>query len=301
MYILCCNLILLTFVLTNCGLKHEPLVTPQNKEKERQTAIQNYLRKELEKDSAVYESIAFANPQMIKPMSFIKLDSMYAQKYALELKNKFDQDLEKQIQIQRQIVLNDTNPILHIETHLFGLRQKNKMTIYKSVVECEANSAIKQINTDDGLHIRSEDLPYYKRYLFEESIINPGYEPLSTEFAYYELWKAHEDSLSKEKQEKFLTHVFGLMRIIEKEKTTKTLTILQKYVRQHLDQMDSTEKINLDFLKVEEKFKKIEGLEKIEGYLVELTYKTIKNNLSYTSNFQFQLDPYMQILSFGQF
>jgi hypothetical protein len=167
-------------------------VTPISKEKNRQEAIKNYLNTTFQNDSSDYESIVFTKSQKIKPVSFKDLDSMYAIKYELKKNNNIDCLLEENIQIQRQIVLNDTNPILYLENHLFGVKNKNELTIYTGLLECTSQSTIKNVKINAGTIIPKEKLNYYKRYLFKESIMDPGYEPLYYGVNLYKKWKEKE-------------------------------------------------------------------------------------------------------------
>ena len=61
---------LLFLFLSACGLKYTPTETPETSTEKRHLAIQNHLKETFQKDSSVYESIAFGKTQTLKPISY---------------------------------------------------------------------------------------------------------------------------------------------------------------------------------------------------------------------------------------
>lgn len=290
----------LTFLFSACGLHYEAPSTPESRTAERRAAIAKAITEAYAADSLTYINIAYGQTEVTKPLSYKKLDSLYEIKYALEQRRDRDLELEREIQIQRQIALNDTAKVQYVENHLFGLQSQKETSVYFARIACAPDHTILNMAIDDSDQVPSEQLPLYQAYLFEESILYPGNPAEFNERKFYERMKSTERALEPEERKAFREHVFYLMKTIQRTRNTRDVNLIQASVIRELEQKGHTARINDNFERMEELYQKIDGREVLTGYKVEMTFREIKNDLAYSYRFVIQLNEAYLIESIEQ-
>lgn len=295
------NYLLLTFLFTACGLQYVAPPTPISQTDERRKVIEKHLQKEFEKDSSVYVSIAYAKTEMKKPVSYRELDSLYEVKYQNERKGVNDKELERNIQIQRQIALNDTNPVLFVETHLFGVKKDGNLAVYSSQFETTPDHTIRNVVIHDSYNIPSAKLEFYKRYLMDESILYSGYAPTDLEGELYDLYRAEESKRTGASRDSLLDHALDVFSLISRKRILKKVTLLEELTSQAVDKVEDGKKENPRFEAIEEDVVVQDGKNILLGYQVEYAFTKVKDGLNYTLNYKVYFDPLYRITSLEPF
>lgn len=291
--------LLFLIFLSACGLKYTPSETPEMNTDKRRLAVQNYLRETFQKDSSIYENMAFGKTQTLKPISYKVLDSLYGVKYNLEQKGKRDTDLEREILIQRQIALNDTNQLLYIENHLFSLKKKDVLTIYSAALQVNSSNEIKAVDIFETTKIAPGNLEIFKIYTFEESFLHPGYAPLPEESIFYRRYKERAAELNGDAKDTFIQNTLFVMRSAQKVQTLKTTALISEIIRSRILGFERTAAKNELFETMEETYEKINGSEVMTGYAIVYSFKKISNDLTTTYRYAIKLSPYFEVLSTG--
>lgn len=295
------NSILLTFLFTSCGLQYVAPPTPISQTADRRKVIEKHLQNEFEKDSSTYVSIAYANTTILKPESHRDLDSLYDIKYRNERQGVNDKELEKNIQIQRQIALNDTSSILFIETHLFGVKKNGKMAVYSSQFETTPTHEIRNVVINDSYEIPANKLDFYKRYLIEESILYPGFAPTELESELYNLFRSEEESNTGASRDSVLAQALHVFSVMSRKRVLKKTTLLQELVNDKMDEIETEKRENPRFEAIEEDVVVKDGETQFLGYQVEYAYTKVKDGLNYTLNYKIYFDRLYRITSIQPF
>lgn len=214
-------------LLFSCGLKYNPTESPQTFEEKRQNEIEIYVQTQLNIDNKTYSSVAFGETQVVKPISYRTLDSLYAIKYENEQNGRFDTDLEKNIETQRLITLNDTNQVLYIEDHIFSLGVGDTLEYFSALFQMEKDLKIDDVIIKESVFIPKKYKDYYLAYLFEESILSPGYMPNSEEANFYSFFKQPLADFSKTEKDDFIVHTLKLMELANRKNSISTSTLLK--------------------------------------------------------------------------
>jgi hypothetical protein len=219
-------LLALVFV-TSCGLKYVPVESPQSFEQRRHDAVEKYVTSQLASENLPYTSIAFGESQVIKPISYKLLDSLYLLKYNLENQGRFDKELEQRIENYRIIALNDTNQVLYIENHIFTLGKGDTLEFYSALFQMEKDLEIDDIILQESVFLPAKYKKAYLSYLFEEAFILPDYAPTEEEINFYSFFKNALPSLSKAEKDPFILHTLKLMQLAARNKSTTTSALLK--------------------------------------------------------------------------
>lgn len=226
-------------VISSCGLKYTPLPTEEDKGKERQTVIQNYLIQDASNNELRYESIAFAEPTYIKPPSFQVLDSLYKIKYKNELRGYIDPELEDKITVQRAIAQSDSLQVTTLENHVFAFLNDSIVIVNKAVFLLDDQNSILEVKINESNSFDPIYFEMYKIYLFEESFEYPGTVASYDERKFYEKFKREYHSRPLYEQNNFLIHTLMVMKLSKDEKPLS----FEKLARIKLLQKDPDAKI----------------------------------------------------------
>lgn len=219
--------------LFSCGLKYIPTESPQTFEQKRQEAVEAYVQSEFSKNNHTYTSFAFSESQVVKPISYKTLDSLYALKYENDLVGRTDKELDIRIENQRLIALNDTNQVLYIEDHVFGIGVGDTLEIYSALFQMEKDLIIDDVILRESVFIPKKYKDLYLQYLFEESIVEPGFQPNSEERNFYAYYKQPLATLSKPERDAFILHTLQLMELAARKKSISTATLLKAQTTKH--------------------------------------------------------------------
>lgn len=250
------------------------------------------------KDSAVYKDMAWGTPKTIKPLSYIHLDSLYAIKYNLEQQSRRDVELESEINIQRQIALNDTAPILYLEDHLFSVTKDGKTTVYSSAIESDRNNIIRNSTINASNNLATEMIEEFKIYTFEESFLNRGYAPEQTEQVFYRRFKTRADQMTGDERDRFINHTLDLMQRARKARSLETKDMLMEIVRQRVHGAKRSNILNEKFESMEELVNKSGGTNTIIGFQVVYSYQKVVDGLTTSFRYFVELSDYLEIQKF---
>lgn len=287
---------LTALLLHSCGLKYTPPETPWEFEERRHQAIEDYIRVNLDKDSASYTSIAFGETTVIKPTSFRILDSLYEKKYQNEKKGINDSALDEVIGNHRMKIKNDTNTVNYLEYHIFSYQEGESDSSRVVQTEILVNPEMKVIDQEiiETALIPKKKEEYYKKYIFEESFIYPGSVATSEEEKFYRYFKDASLTLNPVEKEQLLQHTLNLMELAFEKKSVRTSDLLISQARILLIS-NSKELPAEEFSDVFSTLEtQIDGTEKLSSYWFTVNFvanETGENKQQY----YFRFDPYLRL------
>ena len=212
--------VLLVSAVTGCGLHYTPPETPEAFELRRHKAVEAYVQSNTKNQGVLYESVAFGKTQMVKPSSYRLLDSLYAIKYKNEQRGlRTDAILEEQIGNQRIIARNDTNRVIYIENHVFALTSDTTTEIYAADFQLSSDAAVNDMIIRESTFLPKRDTERYKQYLFNESFLNSGSQPSTSEEKFYALFTNHFNEVSKDQRDLGVKHMLLIMEIAQRRKS----------------------------------------------------------------------------------
>lgn len=284
-------------VLFSCGLKYVPTESPLSFEERRQDAVENYVQRELNIGNQIYTSVAFGETEVIKPISYKILDSLYAIKYELEQNGRTDKELEKDIETQRLIALNDTNEVLYIEDHIFSLGIGDTLEYYSALFQMEKDLVIDDVILIESVYIPKKYKDLYLQYLFEESILEPGYLPTSEERNFYTFFKTPLNTLIKEERDEFILHTLEIMELAQRKRSINTITLLKAQAVKHFHG-NSYISLTESFSEIMEETELNDKNEKITiGYRFTYKFKLKSENQEMQEQvYSMEYDPYLRLV-----
>jgi hypothetical protein len=290
-FILSCILI---SILSSCGLQYVPQTPPEDRQLQRQRVIESKIKAEFEPQKKTYRSIAFGKTTTVKPVSFIKLDSLFEQKYQLEQTGRKDKKLDENIGIQRLICQTDTNEILYMEEHVFSLETDSSAEVLSGNFALNIKNEIRQVEFTNAYTIPRNLVSFYGYYVLNESFMFFSENPAPEEETFYQYYKTQAGKLFGYQKEQFIINTLKLMKLarsfksLEKQLFLKELTKLEVHgintnyesaVYNKIDQF-STSKNEVDYYLVEYQF-----VEKVSDIKSELRKYVLK------------FDPYLMLIS----
>lgn len=288
---------LLALVLvTSCGLKYVPVESPQSFEQRRHDAVEKYVSSQLAAENLPYASIAFGETQVIKPISYKLLDSLYLLKYNLENQGRFDKELEKKIENYRIIALNDTNQVLYIENHIFTLGKGDTLEFYSALFQMEKDLEIDDVILQESVFLPAKYKKAYLSYLFEDAFILPDYAPTQEEINFYAYYKNALPPLSKAEKDPFILHTLKLMELAGRIKSTTTSALLKAQTKELFHGKSYAIKNELFSPILENTEVNAQNQQTITGYTFTYSYKTNgTNSLPETVNYSMEYDAYLRL------
>ena len=215
-------------MMSACGLHYTPPETPEAFELRRHKAVESYVQSNTKNEGYMYESVAFGATQIVKPNSYRTLDSLYALKYNNELKGlKTDALLDEKIGNQRIITRNDTNRVIYVENHVFALTSDTTTEIYGANFQVSSELVVNDMIIRESTFLPKRDTERYKQYLFNESFLNPGNPPNSSESKFYTLFTNRFNELSKDQRDLEVQHMLQIMEIAQRRASLGTEGILK--------------------------------------------------------------------------
>lgn len=269
----------------SCGLKYTPQVTPETKRDERKLVIESEIRKEFGQQNKQYKSIGFGEMVVVKPVSYMALDSLFEVKYSLERQGKRTKEVDENIAMQRLICKNDTNEVLYMEQHVFSLEGDSTAEVLSGNFSLNGNNELRKVKFTSSYVIPKDLVTFYNYYIVESAFLSNNSSPTDQEKAFYDAYKAELDKRAGVNADEFLVHTLRLMKVaranqsLDKQKTLQSLTRLAVHngskdyksevfakVEQHAEQSGE-----IAFYSVEYQFAKPTGTDSYvtEKYLVE--------------------------------
>lgn len=276
--------------LASCGLKYSPQVTPETKRDERKLVIESEIRREFGEQKKQYKSIGYGEMVVVKPISYMALDSLFEVKYSLERQGKRTKEVDEEIAMQRLICKNDTNEVLYMEQHVFSLEGDSTAEVLSGNFSLNANNDLRKVKFTSSYVIPKDLVNFYNYYIVESAFLSADSSPSAQEKAFYDSYKAEMERRSGGNADEFLVHTLRLMKVarsnqsLDKQKTLQSLTRLAVHkgskdyksevfakVEQHAEQSGE-----ISFYSVEYQFAKPTGPD---------SYVTEKYNVQFDSFF----------------
>ncbi len=288
--------LLAAVLVTSCGLKYVPLESPQSFEQRRHDAVEKYVTSQLAAENLPYSSIAFGESQVIKPISYKLLDSLYLLKYNLENQGRFDKVLEQKIENYRIIALNDTNQVLYIENHIFTLGKGDTLEFYSALFQMEKDLEIDDIILQESVFLPAKYKKGYLTYLFENAFILPDYAPTQEEINFYSYYKNALYSLSKAEKDPFILHTLKLMELAARIKSTTTSELLKAQTTDLFHGKSYAVKNEIFSSILENTAVNSQNQQTITSYTFTYSYKKNgTNSLPETINYSMEYDSYLRL------
>ncbi len=283
---------MLAFFFGSCGLQYVPQTPPEDKQLQRQKVIESKIKTEFEEKKMTYKSIAFGKTVTIKPASFIKLDSLFEEKYKLEQAGRRDRDLEERIDIQRLVCQTDTNEILYMEEHVFSLTSDSVSEVLSGDFSLNSRNEIRSVEFTQSYVIPSDLVTFYTFYVLNESFMFSSAEPSAEEADFYELYKGQAANLFGGQKEAFVVHTLKLMKLARSKKSLQKQMFLEELTKQELDIQISKD---AEFTRVDQVSK---ANDDVDYYIVECMATRKSGDTSFVKEkYSLKFDAYLMLIS----
>jgi hypothetical protein len=228
------RLIGIVFLLSACGLKYAPQITPVERQLQRQEAVERSIREVFKQQKTNYVSIAFGETVTIKPPSFQVLDSLFEVKYRNEQAGRTDLAIDEAIQRQRLICQNDTNPIIYREEHIFALEDGNTARAYVGLFDMDKQQKVLDVEFVERLDFPARYLMFYKAMVLRESFMYPGYAAEEDDLKFFAAYIPRLQAFQGSEKNTFLIHMLRIMEIASIRKHMDTQKLLMEITRDHV-------------------------------------------------------------------
>lgn len=278
--------------LGSCGLKYVPQTPPEDKQLQRQKVIEQRIETEFAAKNMAYKSIAFGKTVTVKPASFIKLDSLFEEKYKLEQTGRKDRELDERIGVQRLICQTDTNEILYMEEHVFSLTSDSVSEVLSGDFSLNSRNEIRSVEFTQSYVIPANLVTYYTYYVLNESFMFSSAAPSSEEADFYQLYKGQAGNLFGSQKEAFVIHTLKLMKLARTKKSLQKQMFLEELTREQLEAKTTKD---IEFTRVDQVSK---ANNDVEYYIVECSYSRKTGENSFVKEkYILQFDPYLMLIS----
>lgn len=282
-------LFLAVFSLYSCGLRYTQQTTPTSLQADRRELIEETIQREFSSQKKAYTPIGYGETVKIKPVSYLKLDSLFAQKYDLEQRGKTDAQLEEAIKMQQIICQEDTNKVLYLERHVFTLTSDTSAEILSGDFYITKDNQLHDVKFTEAYHVDKDYISYYTLYVFEQPFL--GGEMISSEEKdFYKLYK--EALTTRPNKDAFLNNTLKLMQVAYYKRTLDVQTLIKELTRKYVHQGKSNYSDEV-FVKIEQ----VGNENELQKYVVVYQSVTKTSQGFYTKKYQLEFDPYLMFLS----
>lgn len=289
----------LALLFSSCQtLKYEPVKTPKERERDRKTAIENYLKTEFQKSSVEYTPIAYGQSTLVKPASYYELDSLYAIKYKLEKKNKIDKNLEREIKDQRLKVSNDTTPIYFIEEHIFSTKDQEQYKAFFSEITISKTNVVQTMDIKRSAIIPKNLIYFFADFCLNRSFVYEGATLDESELAFYEYYTDKLDSFDNDAEaDAFMTTMLKIMKVASDSKNLDKSNLIQLMALEYVFG-NSMIPSDLNFISVDEVLNQNNQL---EYYQLVMVYQAKNEANKYSKKaINIKLDPYLSLIEMNE-
>jgi hypothetical protein len=260
----------LFLLLTGCGLKYTPPESLETLEDARREAIEIEYSQAYKTRNKKYTPLTYGELEISKPGSYRKLDSLYAKKYAQQNLRMNSDALDAQIEIQKAVVFNDTNPVLYIETHWFELYDTTYEYIVDRISLNKANKILK-VEQLDYFECPKELAGFARDYMLEEHFTGYTMEVSDAEIEFYTTYKEKAASLQGSEKQAFVMHTLSIMQLASKHSTLSTEFLLTKLAMAAVAKADPTAQLSSLKYTVESIMEEREGKDAFLNYRVTVS------------------------------
>ena len=285
---------LLISLLNSCGLQYQPQTPPEDRQLQRQRVIESKIKSEFEPQKKTYRSIAFGKTTTIKPVSFIKLDSLFEQKYQLEQTGRKDRKLDEKIGIQRLVCQSDTNEILYMEEHVFSLETDTSAEVLSGNFALNIKNEIRQVEFIAAYTIPSNLVAFYGYYVLNESFMYFSEQAATEEDDFYKFYKNKAGTLLGYQKEQFIVNTLKLMKLARTNRSLEKQLFLRELTKTEIHGI-STNYENASFNKIDQ-FSTAKN--EVDYYLVEYQFvERVSDIKTELRKYVLKFDPYLVLIS----
>lgn len=281
-------------ILNSCGLQYEPQTPPEDRQLQRQRVIESKIKAEFEPQKKTYRSIAFGKTTTIKPVSFIKLDSLFEQKYQLEQTGRRDRKLDEKIGIQRLVCQTDTNEILYMEEHVFSLETDTSAEVLSGNFALNIKNEIRQVEFTTAYTIPANLVAFYGYYVLNESFMYFTEQPAEEEEDFYKYYKTKAGTFLGYQKEQFVVNTLKLMKLARTNRSLEKQLFLRELTKAEVHGV-STNYENASFNKIDQ-FSNAKN--EVDFYLVEYQFvERVSDIKTEMRKYVLEFDPYLMLIS----
>lgn len=228
--------VFLFFSLVACKLNYTPPISSVDLTVQRRTELEKQLKKDFATLDKKYTSLAYGEVIKVKPISYLKLDSLFEKKYQLNQRKLSTSEIDAAIDYQKIVIDKDSAQISYVETHFFQLQEKQVFEFIIAQIAMNKQHEITQMTQLDYFTADSIDAPMAQFYMKEDSFSQQfdDPDPSYAEKKFYNLMKQEVAQLDGLEKSNFLRHVFYVMWICNKNKRLNNTVILTKLTQNEL-------------------------------------------------------------------
>lgn len=237
-----------SLVLTSCGLRYTPPPSWEELRDERRTSLEQQLVSDFKQVNLKPTVLLYGEPVTVKPASFIKLDSLFNLKYLAQKSGRPTGDLDRQIEVQRGVVLSDSTELLYRETVWVLGNGQEKLNFL--IIQTSQNNqyVLRDLKILETFEADKSDSVWAQMYFTEKPFLRSSMGYTEDERNFYGYMKNHALELTADQRYIFLKHVFQIMRIANEERSLSTDLILRRLAALRLaEEHPSLDKTNLTF------------------------------------------------------
>ena len=221
-----CTLFLL--LLSSCGLRYTPPPTIEELQNDRRSALESQLYSDFKEVSLKPTFLHYGDPLTIKPVSFVKLDSLFNLKYIAQKSGLPTEELDREIDNQRSIVLMDTTEVLFRETVWIELTGGEKLEFIILQTDQNNQYVLRNSKILESFNADKSDSIWAVTYATERSFLRSSTGFTNDERNFYDFTKNHALELSSDDRDLYLKNVFQIMRIASEERSLSSDLILRR-------------------------------------------------------------------------
>lgn len=201
---------------------------------QRNEAVRKSVRKEL-KVGERYIDYGFGVEKVIKPLSFKRLDSLYAVYYAEEQKPGASRNvllqLKQEIETEQSRVIGDTILFQFEKEHFFGLASGDSATIMHSKFLLNTKYEVIYVDIQYIFTVHSRLTQFFQAYIRRESFVDFGYSPSKEENDFYNFFDAVAAQLTNaETKGNFIGHMLQIMWAAQKQQGLGTEPLIKQHI-----------------------------------------------------------------------
>ncbi len=268
----------------------------------RSEVVRRYVRADL-KIGQQYVDYGFGTERIIKPQSFRRLDSLYAE-YRTEEEKRAGASknvllkLKNEIELEKIKVLPDTVYFLYEQPHFFGIALGDSINISFADFTINSKNEIIRVDMQYSFTTSARNGQFYRAYLSRESFTEFGYAPSVEEMRFYTFFDAILNSIEDfDAKGIFLEHILQIMRAANQQGGLTT----EPLIKQHVINTITRNVKGYKSLRWSRVYTNLGENDVLQSYEVdhEWSYTDI-NNQAHEMRRKFVLNPYFEIVAVSE-
>lgn len=195
---------------------------------ERRLKLEMQLQQDFNAIKKSSKVLFYGQSKTVKPVSFIKLDSLFNLKYNASQSGRSVPGLEEQIELQRNIVLSDTTELLYMET--VWCQVVGDTAVDYLIFESFQNNqnVLRKITMLESFEVPLKDSAMGLSYFMEYPFLRLNGSLSTDERNFYGFMKNRAVQLTGDLKDEFIANVLEIMRIAQSEGTLSSEVVLKR-------------------------------------------------------------------------